>query len=37
MKGISIIQYFKIASLIDANKLDKAKKKLKKHIKKNEK
>jgi len=30
MKGISIVQYFKIVSLIDANKLTKAEKKLRK-------
>jgi len=30
MKGISLITYFKVASLIDANKLNKAEKKLKK-------
>ena len=30
MKGITIVQYFKIASLIDQDKLSKAEKKLRK-------
>jgi hypothetical protein len=37
MKGISLAQYIQVALFVDKGKLKKAKKKLKKYVKKNEK